>query len=80
MVVINGQRKAKELQEESEEEGFPGGSVVKESTCQCRRHRFDPWSGKIPHVLELLNLGTTTAEPVLQSPGTATIEPTCPNY
>ena len=26
---------------------FPGGSVV-ESTCQCRRHRFDPWVGKIP--------------------------------
>ena len=20
----------------------------KESTCQCRRHRFDPWVGKIP--------------------------------
>ena len=65
MVVINGQRKAKELQEESEEEGFPGGSVVKESTCQCRRHRFDPWSGKIPHVLEQLSLCATTIEPVL---------------
>ena len=25
--------------------GFPGG---KESTCQCRRCRFDPWVGKIP--------------------------------
>ena len=23
---------------------FPGG---KESTCQCRRHGFDPWVGKI---------------------------------
>ena len=23
---------------------FPG----KESTCQCRRHRFNPWAGKIP--------------------------------
>ena len=20
----------------------------KEPTCQCRRHRFDPWVGKIP--------------------------------
>ena len=20
----------------------------KESACQCRRHKFDPWSGKIP--------------------------------
>ena len=24
--------------------GFPG----KESTCQCWRHGFDPWAGKIP--------------------------------
>ena len=31
--------------------GFPGGSVVEESTCQCRRHGrhgFNPWIGKIP--------------------------------
>ena len=27
--------------------GFPGGSVVKESTCQCRKLRFHPWVGKI---------------------------------
>ena len=27
--------------------GFPGGSVGKESTCQCRRHRFNPWVRKI---------------------------------
>ena len=30
---------------------FPGGSVVKESVCQCNRLgrcRFDPWVGKIP--------------------------------
>ena len=26
---------------------FPGGSEVKESTCQCRRCKFDPWVGKI---------------------------------
>ena len=30
------------------EKGFPGGSVVKESACQCRRRQFDPWVGKIP--------------------------------
>ena len=81
MVVINGQRKAKgELEEESKEEGFPGSSVVKEFTCQCRRHRFNPWSGKILHALEQLNLCTTMAEPVLQSPETATIEPVCRTY
>ena len=28
--------------------GFPGGSVVKESSCQCRRCRFDLWVRKIP--------------------------------
>ena len=28
--------------------GFPGGSVVKGSTYQCRRHQFSPWVGKIP--------------------------------
>ena len=31
--------------------GFLGDASGKESTCQCRRckkHRFDPWVGKIP--------------------------------
>ena len=28
--------------------GFPGGSVGKESACQCTRRRFDPWFRKIP--------------------------------
>ena len=31
--------------------GFPAGASGKESACQCRkckRHRFDPWVGKIP--------------------------------
>ena len=28
--------------------GFPGGSDSKESCLQRRRHRFDPWIGKIP--------------------------------
>ena len=28
--------------------GFPGDSEVKDSTCQCRRCRFNPWVGKIP--------------------------------
>ena len=28
--------------------GFPVGSDCKESACQCRRPRFDPWVGKIP--------------------------------
>ena len=28
--------------------GFCGGSVGKESTCQCERCMFDPWIEKIP--------------------------------
>ena len=27
---------------------FPGGACGKESTCQCKRCRLDPWVGKIP--------------------------------
>ena len=27
----------------------------KEFACQCRRHVFDPWSGKIPHASEHLS-------------------------
>ena len=27
---------------------FPRGSVAKESSCQCRRSKFNPWVGKIP--------------------------------
>ena len=27
---------------------FPGDASGKEPTCQCRRHRFDPWVRKIP--------------------------------
>ena len=48
------------------QQGFLGGSEVRESACQCRRHRFDPWSGKIPYAEQL-------------SPCTATSEPTCHN-
>ena len=28
--------------------GFPGSSAGKESACQCKRHGFLPWVGKIP--------------------------------
>ena len=32
-------------------QGFPGGASGKEPACECRRHkrhRFNPWVGKIP--------------------------------
>ena len=28
--------------------GVPWWLSVKESVCQCKKHGFDPWSGKIP--------------------------------
>ena len=32
----------------------------KESTCQYGRHRFDPWSRKIPRAMEQISLGAAT--------------------
>ena len=26
---------------------FPGGPVIKNPHCHCRRHRFNPWSGEL---------------------------------
>ena len=37
---------------------------------------MDPWSRRIPRVLEQLSPCTTTIEPALQSPGVTTTEPT----
>ena len=37
----------------------------KETTCQCQRHGFHPWSRNIPLALGQLGSGTTTVEPVL---------------
>ena len=34
----------------------------RESACQCRRHRFDPWFRKIPCASEQLSLCTMTVE------------------
>ena len=57
-------------------QGFSGCSVVKESACQCRRHRFNPWSGRIPYAKEQVSPRATTIGPVLWGPGTAATEPT----
>ena len=43
-------------------EGLPWWLSGKESTCQCRRHRFDPWSGRIPPAAGQLSLCTTAIE------------------
>ena len=47
-------------------EGFPGGSVVKNLPANAGiEHKFNPWSRKIPHATEQLNLCAATIEPVL---------------
>ena len=58
----------------SEVSGLPWWLSGKESACQRRRHKFDPWSGKIPQAVDQLSLCATTVEPVLYSPGTTTTE------
>ena len=47
----------------------------KESTCQCRRHQLNPWSGKKAHVPQLLSLYSRALEPQLLKPLLPTIEP-----
>ena len=45
------------------DQGLPWWRSGWESACQCRRHGFEPWSGKIPHATEQLSLWATTTEP-----------------
>ena len=47
--------------------GLPWWLSCKESTGQCRRHWFDPWSRSIPYAMEQLGPCATTSEPRLQS-------------
>ena len=58
--------------------GLPWQLSGKESACQCRRHRFNPRSGKIPHAPEQLSLCALISEPVLQGPGDETTEARTP--
>ena len=56
-----------------------GASLVaqwKRITCQCRRHRFDPWPGKISYAEEQLSWRATATEAVVWSLGAQTTEPT----
>ena len=48
--------------------GLPWWRSGWESVCQRRRHRFEPWSGKIPHAEEQLGPWATTTEPALLEP------------
>ena len=55
--------------------GLPWWLSGKESACQCRRHGFDPQSGKLP-CAEQSSPCATSSELVFYSPGTATREAT----
>ena len=46
--------------------GFPWWLSGKESTCQCKRHRFNPWVGKIPWRRKWLPTPVFLASPVAQ--------------
>ena len=43
--------------------GLPWWRSGWESACQCRGHRFEPWSGKIPHAAEQRGPWATITEP-----------------
>ena len=48
--------------------GLPWWRSGWESTCWCRGHGFEPWSGKIPHATEQLGPWATIAEPARLEP------------
>ena len=48
--------------------GLPWWRSGWESACQCRAHRFGPWSGRIPHAAERLGPWTTITEPACLEP------------
>ncbi|CAM9916482.1 unnamed protein product [Rangifer tarandus platyrhynchus] len=52
------------IKNKNEGRGLPWWIGSKESICQCRRHRFDPWTRMIPHASEPLSPCTTTIEMV----------------
>jgi len=58
---------------------LPWGSSGWESTCQCREHRFDPCSGKIPHAVgtPTICLCTPTTEPLSRACELQLLKPTC---
>ena len=57
---------------------FPWWLRGKESFCQCGRHRFDPWSWKVPHATGRLSWCTTTMSLCSRTWGPQLQRPTCP--
>ena len=54
--------------------GLPWWLGGKESFCQCRRHRFNSWSMKIPHATEPLSPRSTATGPVTWTLGATATE------
>ena len=63
------------IKKENPSWGLPWWFSGKESAYQCRRHGFDPWSGKILYAMEQLSLCATTTEPLLQNLWAASLSP-----
>ena len=63
LVIVYSSIQNKKFKKKKERElGFSGGSVVKNLPANAG---FNPWSRKIPRVMEQLSLCATTIEPVL---------------
>ena len=61
--------------------GLPWWFSGKESACQCRRHRFNLWSRKIPRAKEQLSPCSATLQPGSQNYRAHILElpkPSCP--
>ena len=57
--------------------GLPRWLSGQDFACQRRRHRFNPWSRRIPQAARQLSPWATTTDPILSSPGVTTTEATC---
>ena len=51
----------------AEGHGLPWWLSGEESAHQCRRHRFNPWTRKMPHPVEQLSPCATATEPTLRN-------------
>ena len=54
-----------EKEKKKKESGLLWWFSGKESTCQCRRHVFNPWFGRITQAAEQLKSYTAAIETVL---------------
>ena len=72
--VYNREKGERKAREKERREGLPWWLRGKESTCQCKRHRFGSWPKKISHTAEPTHHSYWT---VLESPGAAVTGPMC---